>query len=251
MMDDFSTVHDALLAAITPLTNFSNEPLSSALFVFVFVATCILFPTAHLIPWRFIALIGGWSTITLGHPAVQNIAFNNLYKPHIEPASDKARSWLESRIAADIVSNSVPEAREVEIFELQRRTGSNPLTAVEWESWIFSPHVWEPSTPSRIAGDRVKGTRFFEDVMPPDGWEWAGKKWQLDLGSEEWVEERLIGGVEVELEGERWVYDIVQERPGRGDSSEPEKRRGEWRRRRWIRMVRRRVMGAARLDPPV
>ncbi|MCJ1251559.1 hypothetical protein MMC30_008794 [Trapelia coarctata] len=245
MMDDFATVHDALLAAITPLTNFSNEPLSSALFVFVFVTACLLFPTSHLIPWRFIALVSGWSIITLGHPAVQNIAFTNLYKPRVEPASDRARSLLEEWIAADIILDSAPETCEVEIFELQRRTGSNPLGAVEWESWIFSPHAWEPTAPSRIAGERVKGTRFFEDVMPPDGWVWAGKKWELDLGSEEWVEERMVGGVEVELEGERWVYDIIQEGTAKGEAIEPERRRGEWRRRRWIRMVRRTIMAAA------
>lgn len=245
MMDDFSTIHDALLAAIVPLTNFSNEPLSSALFVFVFATACLLFPTSHLIPWRFIALVGGWSIITLGHPTVQDIAFINLYKPHVEPASEKTRSCLESWIAADIALDSAPETREVEIFELQRRTGSNPLAAVEWESWIFSPNAWEPTAPSRIAGERLKGTRFFEDVMPPDGWEWAGKKWELDLGSEEWVEERLVGGVEVELEGERWVYDIIQDGMEKGEMSEPERRTGEWRRRRWIRIVRRKTMGAA------
>lgn len=244
MMDDFSTVHDALLAAITPLTNFSNEPLSSALFAFIFITACLLFPTSHLIPWRFMALVGAWSVIALGHPVVQDIALTNLYRPHVEPASDKARSWIGKWMDTDIVLGSAPETREVEIFELQRRTGSNPLAAVEWESWIFSPNAWEPTAPSRIAGERIKGTRFFEDVMPPDGWEWAGKKWELDLSSsEEWVEERLVRGVEVELEGERWVYDTVQDEAEREEVTDRQGRRGEWRRRRWIRMVRRKIMG--------
>lgn len=80
--------------------------------------------------------------------------------------------------------------------------------------------------------------------MPPDGWEWAGKKWELDLSSEEWVEERLVGGVEVELEGERWVYDTVQEEVEKEGAGETPRRRGEWRRRRWMRMVRRKMVGA-------
>ena len=63
----------------------------------------------------------------------------------------------------------------------------------------------------------------------PEGWEWEGKKWGLDLGAKEWVEERMIGEVEVEIEGERWVYDID----------------GSWRRRRWVRMVRRKVQSGA------
>lgn len=243
MMDDFSIVHDALFAAITPLTNFSNEPLSSALFAFIFVTACLILPTSHLIPWRFMALVGGWSVIALGHPVVQDIALTNLYRPHVEPASDKARSWIGKWMDTDIVLGSAPETREVEIFELQRRTGSNPLAAVEWESWIFSPNAWEPTAPSRIAGERIKGTRFFEDVMPPDGWEWAGKNWELDLSSEEWVEERLVRGVEVELEGERWVYDTVQDEAERDEVTDRQGRRGEWRRRRWIRMARRKIMG--------
>ena len=126
------------------------------------------------------------------------------------------------------------------MFELQRRTGSNPLAAVEWEPWIFSPSAWEPMAPGRIAGERLKGTRFFEDVMPPTGWQWVGKKWELDLGSAEWVEERLLAGIEVELEGERWVYDIVQDEKDYG-GAEKIRKRGEWRRRRWVRMVRRKA----------
>ena len=84
----------------------------------------------------------------------------------------------------------------------------------------------------------------------------------------EWVEERIITGVEVETEGERWVYDIRYEyedmdqdffpelestaTPVKGKKKvlpsweegseadvEGRGRRGEWRRRRWVRMVKR------------
>lgn len=83
---------------------------------------------------------------------------------------------------------------------------------------------------TRIALERPKGTRFFEDVRCPSGWEWKDRKWMLDLGSTTWVGERYIGGVEIEEEGERWVYDRVGGEEGK---------RGEWRRRRWVRMVSR------------
>ncbi|KAF3058633.1 peroxin 24 [Daldinia childiae] len=114
------------------------------------------------------------------------------------------------------------------------------------------------------AGDRPVGTRFFEDVLPPKGWEWSEKKWALDLWSREWVEERIITGVEVETEGERWVYDIYDEQagekvgvieqptPAKGkekakipqkpsweEGEDSDGRRGEWRRRRWVRLVKR------------
>lgn len=142
--------------------------------------------------------------------------------------------------------DAVREQHEVEIFEFQRRTdsgGSLLDDAGEWESWIFSSSPWEPKAPARVAGERLKGTRFFEDVRPPPGWEWEGKKWKLDLGSREWVEQRLIGGVEVEVEGERWVYDIEGEVNGKGESNW--RKRGQWRRRRWVRMVRRSVLGGS------
>jgi hypothetical protein len=101
-------------------------------------------------------------------------------------------------------------------------------------------------------------------VQAPKGWEWSEKKWTLDLWSREWVEERIITGVEIETEGERWVYDIEYDQRGSASSSEPAPRakgpaknlpsweeneggyreRGEWRRRRWVRMVKRRMLSA-------
>ena len=120
---------------------------------------------------------------------------------------------------------------------------------------MFSPTPYDPLSPQRISGDRPKGTRFFEDVAPPRGWEWGDKKWMLDLASREWVEERMVQGVEVEVEGERWVGDLAPDEDstetkatGKGRTSDWEEgsgdhRMGEWRRRRWVRMVRRRVVG--------
>lgn len=89
------------------------------------------------------------------------------------------------------------------------------------------------------------------------------------------MEERIITGVEVETEGERWVYDLRYEEEYEDDSDFDSKkkqdggkrqdggkgkrvlpsweegsdaedgmgRRGEWRRRRWVRMVKRRWQG--------
>ena len=99
--------------------------------------------------------------------------------------------------------------------------------------------------------------------MPPEAWEWSEKKWALDLWSREWVEERIITGVEVETEGERWVYDIWDERdertgvvdlpindkgkqkatprPSWEENEDGSGRRGDWRRRRWVRLVKRKA----------
>ena len=193
----------------------------------------------------------------LGHPSVQQFALASR-ESHIRPHEKKAQSWLNSWISSDIILDAPPEAREVEIFELQRRKGGQ---AGEWEPWIFSPSPYDPLSPQRISGDRAKGTRFFEDVQPPTGWEWSDKKWVLDMGSKEWVEERMVAGVKVEIEGERWVFDLATEHVHDGDGPRDSgskakakmpdweegtglEKTGEWRRRRWIRMVRRKAFTA-------
>lgn len=166
---------------------------------------------------------------------------------------------------SDIELATAPETREVEIFELQHRALHDEDG--EYESYMFSPSPYSPLSPSRIAGDWPKGTAFFEDVQPPRGWRWSDKKWTLDLLSQEWVEERCVTGVEVEIEGERWVTDLHYEvlsadEEGGSASGKPKKgkkkdrdserellkrvwesrrpsRKGEWRRRRWVRGVER------------
>lgn len=256
-MDDFSTVHDAFLKAITPVTNFSNEPLSSTIYLFLFAAACVLFISSHLLPWRLLSLAFWWTAIALGHPKIQMLIINNR-EEHIRPHERAAQSWLDKWISQDILLDAPAETREVEIFELQRRKGGR---TGEWESWVFSPTPYDPLSPQRISGNRPKGTRFFEDVEAPNGWEWGDKKWVLDLWSKEWVDERMVQGVEVEIEGERWVGDLADEEAADGSGNETAlsekgkgKKRdweergtssvvGEWRRRRWIRTVRRKVVG--------
>ncbi|KAG9232824.1 integral peroxisomal membrane peroxin-domain-containing protein [Amylocarpus encephaloides] len=263
-MEDFSRVHDKIVSLLAPPTNFSNEALSSALFFFTFATALIMFIASHLLPWRIVVLIVGWTLTALGHPTVQH-QFISTHETHIVPHEKAAQSWLNSWIDRDIILDSAPQTREVEIFELEKLS-----TGGEWESWLFSTSPYDPLSEVRIRHQRPQGTRFFEDVRSPDGWEWSEKKWALDLWSREWVEERIITGVEVETEGERWVYDLRYETEYENESlsyfedeeTMPKKgkekkkvlpsweegsdaegsgrgRRGEWRRRRWVRMVKR------------
>lgn len=256
-MDDFSIMHDAVFKALAPPTNFSNEALSSTIFLFLFIVSCTLFVASHLLPWRFLSLVICWTAIILGHPSVQKFALATRAS-HLRPREKKAQTWLEGWIASDIILDAPPEEREVEIFELQRRKGGQ---AGEWEPWVFGPSPYDPLSPQRISGDRAKGTRFFEDVQPPTGWEWGDRKWLLDMGSKEWVEDRMVQGVEVEIEGERWVFDLAEERiydlngvkttGSQGKAKVPDweegtatEKTGEWRRRRWVRTVRRQAIEA-------
>ncbi|KAK3070002.1 Peroxisome size and maintenance regulator [Teratosphaeriaceae sp. CCFEE 6253] len=254
-MDDFSTLHDAANDYITPYTNFSDEGVSSLLFVSFFVLSCAAFVGAQLVPWRAVALIGGWTATAFGHPEAQKIMLSDdllsQLRQHLELALQKFRAVIEQ----DILLDSPPDRREVEVFELQKFHIYNST----WEPWLFSPSPYDPLSPPRIAGARAKGTQFFEDVAAPKGWVWRGKKWMLDLASREWVEQRMITGVEIETEGERWVYDlpdeVVTETLGSPKAKAMKKKgprsgwaeggadigRGEWRRRRWVRLVERNV----------
>ena len=263
VMEDFSRGHDAILTFLTPLTNFSNENLSSLLYIILLLTSCALFLISHLLPWRLIFLVLGYAATAMGHPSIQELLDTPANAALLSSLEHDSRSSLLSASKADIELTTSQEAREVEIFELQHRPLHN--STGEYEPYLFSHSPYSPLSPARISGDRPRGAAFFEDVQPPRGWRWADKKWTLDLLSREWVEDRCVTGVEVEIEGERWVtdlhYEVLDEGGvrkhdrGKGRSSEVGEqerevlrrawesgrpsRKGEWRRRRWVRMVER------------
>ncbi|KAH3951661.1 hypothetical protein HBI56_082680 [Parastagonospora nodorum] len=270
-MEDFSTIHDAVLAFLTPLTNFSNENLSSMLYILLLLLSCTLFISAHLLPWRLIFLAIGYTLTALGHPTIQDLLATPENEKLLSDTEHEGRSFLLTISKADIELEPTQESREVEIFELQHRALHDEHG--EYEGFMFSSSPYSPLSPARISGDKPRGTPFFEDVLPPRGWRWADKKWTLDLLSREWVEDRCVTGVEVEIEGERWVTDLhyevlesdgerekakrarLQKKPGskgsrdigaeekevlrRAWESHRPSRKGEWRRRRWVRGVER------------
>jgi hypothetical protein len=269
-----------------------------------------LFLIAHILPWRFIFLVGGNVAVIAGHPAVQEFLNRTVQKETKKlehstlkstgkasslPASASSLSSFLGSIA-NISLDSSPEEREVEIFELQHRSISPYSTSSEWETLLFCPTPYDPLSPSRIAGDRPRGCRFFEDVQAPSGWAWKGKKWELDLECREWVVERMITGVGFEIPGSSvgssamnedqvggWVWDLPPsgwqalidddelsvmaygdltesrsatstaksdpKEKGKGKAKAVQTRdweestqvqgTGEWRRRRWVRVVHR------------
>ncbi|KAI9882516.1 MAG: hypothetical protein M1823_005735 [Watsoniomyces obsoletus] len=238
-MDDFSRVYDHLALSVGPVTSFADEELSSAVFVLLVALVGVLMVMSRFLPWRLISLVAGWTVISLGHPTVQQLLLTT-HKEHVEPREPKARAWITEKVEHEFSTHLALESREVEIFELQRKSPTG-----EWEAWIFSPSPYDPLEAERICGRRPMGTRFLEDVQAPSGWTWTSSQWCLDLHSREWVEERYISAVEVETEGERWVYDLPllghhsiesgemafsDDGPGDDDSE-------QWRRRRWTRLV--------------
>ena len=238
-MSDFATMHDTTISLVAPPTNFSDEMLSSALFLYLTVITAVLSIAAPIVPWRFILLLAGYAAIVSGHPTIQTwlsgmqrrakekseaagqehkrSSTGNLNTLQLEipilnitisiPTSPLAWKSALSSFSA-ITLDTAPETREVEIFELQHRPHSLAYSAGEWHPHLFTPTPYDPLSPARISGDRPHGTRFFEDVQAPRGWTWAGKKWELDLEAREWVAERLVTGVEfADVEGSSAAMD--------------------------------------------
>jgi hypothetical protein len=94
VMDDFSNAHDAVLSFITPLTNFSNENLSSMLYLILLIVSVSLFISAHLLPWRAIFLFIGYTLTALGHPSVQELIATPETEKIISDAENESRSFL-------------------------------------------------------------------------------------------------------------------------------------------------------------
>ncbi|KAI3289886.1 hypothetical protein DTO002I6_6763 [Penicillium roqueforti] len=294
-MADFSDAHDAALSVFAPLTNFSNEKLSSTLFLGCTIAIVVLFISAHLLPLKLVLLLCGNALVLSIHPTVGHFLWSLMQDMNgnsSDKESDKNDGFGSSvstnpsavmsamEKLADISLDTYPEEREVEIFELQHRAAGTSESG--WESFLFSHAPYDPLSPSRIAGDRPRGCRFFEDVRAPRGWAWKSKKWELDLDCREWVLERMITSVGFEVPGVNaegnaivgevggWVWDLPPPRQEPGDDltsaygdlhdppspketkgKEQEKTQrdweegtasygvGEWRRRRWVRVVQR------------
>lgn len=312
-MGDYADLHDAAVSVLSPVTNFSDETLSSAAFLLCTILTVVLFLTAHLVPWRYLLLVGGNAAVMANNPTIQaffKTLMHDLAKEGEEQAlippggADGAADAVGASVPetpsaamsllgslADISLDTFPEEREVEVFELQYRS-SESYTESHWEHILFSPVPYDPLSPSRIAGDRPRGCRFFEDVRPPPGWGWKSKKWELDLDCREWVVERMITGVGFESHSNQeygggssdevggWVWDLPLTSQPRGEDQlldalghenmTPESKMpqnvnvdkakkgkgkstvrdfeersvgplgmGDWRRRRWVRVVNR------------
>ena len=236
-MEDFSIAHDGVVQLVASRTNFSDERLSSIIYQGLFALALVLLIAANLIPLRPVALLFGWCIISAGHPEVAKL-IAAIDKEPFKDAYNIIKNYMVHWMNEDILLDGTLEKREVEIFELQRQSQEK-----KWEAWVYSASPHDTQSRHRIAGNPPKGAALFEDVQAPKGWAWSAKKWDLDLQSQQWVDERMITSVEVETEGQRWVYDAGGDDPsaastvhGLGTEAGNE---DLWRRRRWTRTVRR------------
>jgi len=241
-MEDFTIAHDGIVQLIGTRTNFSDERLSTLIYQSLFVFALLLLVAAKLIPWRFLALVSGWALVGSFHPDISQL-IANLDKKPLKDAYVVVKARLTRWMNEDIILDESPQKREVEVFELQQQ-----LTEGTWGPPLYSVAPYDLQSTARIAGIVPRGASRFEDVQSPKGWQWNAKLWRLDSQSQQWVEDRMITSVNVESDGERWVHDIGVRSTAQAalnavvDGINIHNHDGLWRRRRWTRTVRRKVL---------
>lgn len=194
-MADFSNMHDALVHYVAPATNFSDEVYSSMVFLYLFILTCLLFISAHLIPFRFIFLISGWLMTISGHPRAQIWLAKQhrraerkaaLYSDSLQIDSgpnltnqkravptlyglpipnNKTTRAVQSTVSkfSEITLDTAPETAEVEIFELQHR----PLLPINTpqsrsanpRATEWQPHLFTAMPFDPLSPHRISGSR--------------------------------------------------------------------------------------------
>ncbi|KAK9458379.1 integral peroxisomal membrane peroxin-domain-containing protein [Dipodascopsis uninucleata] len=222
-MDDFTQTYDKIARMLSEPTSFKNEEYSSAVYIFLlFLGGILVFLTSY-IKWRYIFFILGWFVVLSGHPSARKFikASSDIY---MAPQEQKFSLLFQKFVTSDIIIDDVPEQRHVEIFELQRQ--GNDVN--EWDDWVFSTSPYEKLSQARLAHDRPNGVRFMDEILPPIGWRFSpNSAWKLDLYPHIWTQNRSIVGIDIDSDS-KWVYDTVDNGT-----------RGEWRRRRWIRVCER------------
>ncbi|CAN6606361.1 hypothetical protein TRVA0_003S01376 [Trichomonascus vanleenenianus] len=198
--------------------SFVDESYSSALFIVMTLALPLIAYGASFVPLKGFAIANGWIIVGLCHPKMKSRA-KELHHEYWEGRDDVMQLMVDRIREKDIVLDEEPEEREVEIFELQRQG----LTPRMWDPWVYTPAVYTLNSPYRISSTRPPGCRFLEDVQPPEGWTFDDElPWQVDCGTKLWVKDRGIRNVEVDVD-HFWAFDYINGK------------RGEWRRRRWVR----------------
>lgn len=203
---------------VNTIGSFSNEGKATALYLFLLMTLFSTLYSASFVPTNAAVCITGWLVIVLSHPAIAPTV-KALNKAYWETPDSAISEFIKKLEKDDVILDYPPDERQVEVFELQR-VG---LTPRQWTPWVFTPFVYEMQSPLRISMERPPGTRFLDDVEPPEGWFFDGEsQWEVDTSTKGWVAHRGIRYLELDVEN-AWAYDYKDDE------------RGEWRRRRWLR----------------
>lgn len=202
--------------------NFKNEHDASALYLIILLGLPPVVYAASFIPVHHTIAVGGWLVALSQHPVSQAklTKIKVDYKEYFEQNEVLLETAMKAVAEREIIIDEPPEESTVEIFELQRQG----LTPRQYDPWVYSPAIYGSNSPYRISQERPPGTRFLEDVKPPKGWYFDDNfDWQLDPDTKSWAILRGVRNIEIDVD-ESWAYDL-----------DNDGRRGEWRRRRYVR----------------
>jgi len=164
---------------------FKDERVSTSLFFTVFLTVIFFIMIGPYIPWRFILILSGWSLMILIHPKIHPkvMEFNNMIKPQ-KKELDKLVKDSERK---DIILDEPPEIKEVEVFEIFKKS----VSSSQWEFYTFSQNIFDITDPFRKAQKPPPGVSSIDSVIPPKGWKFEDNQpWNIDYECQEWCQNR-------------------------------------------------------------
>ncbi|AMD22530.1 HHL240Cp [Eremothecium sinecaudum] len=221
--------YDFIDAFLVKFAFFKDENISAATFMTLFLVSVfnlLYMDTLYKwIPFKLFILAFGWSFIILLHPNFRDSFLGYFYSEETRIRLLTFSNNLEKLVNEYWDHYEPRENRQAAIFEIQKFNKQ----AKAWETVCYSPDDFTLLAKSRIAQQSLESTALsLSDVKAPQEWEWISKyDWVLDLDPRKWVNEGIVQHVDVDTET-KWVYDLSYD----GN-------RGQYRRRRWIRLCTR------------
>lgn len=244
----YVAVWDAMIWLTRDYLYFKDENISTLLFIgAVFVTVLNLYLAPYWLAWLAshpnlvkALLLGIYWVMIIGiHPYFRSRILlwlcDDETRLQFQARTNRVEQSLESLL---IIPNVEPnhDIRQVEIFEIQEM---DPETRT-WIPLGYSNIFYTHNSNLRRLHNQMKHEQSLpngrpdlgcqaslELILPPIHWVYLDEKWVLDLDAQAWVNEYFVNDMVSIDDGEKWAYDI--------EISNTK----IYRRRRWIRNVRR------------
>ncbi|SCW01253.1 LAFE_0D08504g1_1 [Lachancea fermentati] len=225
----YVVIFDFINSILSKFAFFTDESISSVCFLVLLVLACFnaLFmdSIARFLPIRMILVVSGWLIVMVLHPQSRDHVLSKFTSEETRLKVLTITNKAEKVVDEYFRYYEPREKRQASIFELQKYNDKNKA----WELVGYSTDHYTILSDLRVSEGKIEDSaQSLEEVKPPIEWVWmTNSKWVLDLDPLSWVETEFVQYVEVDT-GTKWVYDA------NFDGT-----KGEFRRRRWIRICTR------------
>lgn len=165
---------------------FKDERTSTSLFFSVFMAVIILVIMGPYIPWKFLLIVNGWFLMIAIHPKVRPQLME--LKERLKPQKQELDKIVKESERKDIIIDETPDIREVEVFEIWRKS----FTTNEWEFYLFSNQIFDHNNSYRKSQTPPPGVQTISEVACPKTWRFDDESWNIDYDCSEWCQNRGI-----------------------------------------------------------